>query len=125
MTTKHNPTIAIPDSTEPTTSDRLNRAKDLMTGDGEDVSKNTKTDKTTKSVKSERKHRASVRYMQQHGIKNVDDLKYLRLNCDIPKELHTWLFAFARSSSEYSSVTEIVIDKLGELAKEHGFKVKK
>lgn len=125
MTTKHNPTIAIPDSTEPTTSDRLNRAKDLMTGDGEDVSKNTKTDKITKSVKSERKHRASVRYMQQHGIKNVDDLEYLRLNCDIPKELHTWLFSFARSSSEYSSVTEIVIDKLGELAKEHGFKVKK
>lgn len=125
MTTKNNPVISIPADTETTTSDRLSRAKELMTGDGEDVSKNTKTDKTTKLVKSERKHRASVRYMQQHGIKNVDDLEYLRLNCDIPKELHIWLFSFARSSSEYSSVTEIVIDKLGELAKEHGFKVNK
>lgn len=125
MTTKNNPVISIPADTETTTNDRLSRAKELMTGDGEDVTKNTKTEKTTRSVKSERKHRASVRYMQQHGIKNVDDLEYLRLNCDIPKELHTWLFNFARSSDEYSSVTEIVIDKLGELAKANGFKVKK
>lgn len=75
---------------------------------------------------SDRKHKAAVRYMQQHGIKDAESIDYTRLNCDIPRDLHNWLNMFSRSGSgEYASMTEIVIDQLGDFAKERGFKVGK
>lgn len=81
---------------------------------------------TVKNNAGDRKHKAAIRYMQQQGIKDVDSIKYTRLNCDIPAELHNWLNMFSRSGNEdYSSMTEIVIEQLGNFAKEHGFKVRK
>jgi len=62
--------------------------------------------------------------LQKSSIQNIlrhSEIK--RLNCEIPKELHTWLNLYARSNhSEYKSMTAIVINLLGNFAIERGFK---
>ena len=105
---------------------RSERAKTFITGQGEDVSK---TDTTPVAVPvnskiSDKSYKACIRYMQNHGITDPNSLEFKRLNCDIPLELHNWLNVYARSSSEYNSMTEIVIHQLSKFAKERGFKVK-
>lgn len=85
-----------------------------------------KAEKAAKPTKLDRKHKAAVRYMQQHGIEDAESIDYTRLNCDIPSDLHKWLNMFSRSGSgEFASMTEIVIEQLGNFAKERGFKVGK
>lgn len=80
------------------------------------------SNKLTHSAKNQK---AYIQYMQDQGVENVNDLNFKRLNCDIPKELHCWLNVYARSNtSEYKSMTEIVIDLLGKFAKQRGFKIK-
>ncbi|MCK4108863.1 hypothetical protein [Acinetobacter radioresistens] len=77
------------------------------------------------SAAKERKQKAAVRYMQQQGIEDINSIDFTRLNCDIPSDLHEFLNKFSRTKGTgYSSMTEIVIEKLGEFAKQHGFKVK-
>lgn len=103
-------------------NDRLSRAAMLTTGQGEDV---TAPPAPAPKPELEKSHKACVRYMQEHGITDPSSLEFKRLNCEIPKDLHNFLNVFARSSNEYSSMTEIVIRELGRFAKEHGFKVEK
>lgn len=105
-------------------SSRSDRAKTFITGQGEDVSKTDVTPTAPAHSKiSDKSYKACIRYMQDHGITDPDSLEFKRLNCDIPRDLHNWLNVFARSSNEYSSMTEIVIQELGRFAKERGFKV--
>jgi hypothetical protein len=87
--------------------------------------KKTKAAKNKKLSSGDRKHKAAVRYMQQQGIEDVESIDYTRLNCDIPSDLHNWLNMYSRSGGEYSSMTEIAIEVLGNFAKEYGFKVGK
>lgn len=75
-----------------------------------------------KSVATDRKQKAAARYMAQHGITDVSTLEFTRINCDIPKQLHRWLNVHARSSDDVGSMTEIVLELLGQYAKERGFK---
>lgn len=63
-----------------------------------------------------------LQYLQEQGVEEVNDLKFKRLNCDIPQELHYWLNLYARSNvSKYKSMTEIVIDVLEKFARKRGF----
>lgn len=104
-------------------SSRSSRARTFITGQGEDVSKIDAPVAPAPSKISDKSYKACIRYMQDNGITDPDSLEFKRLNCDIPRELHNWLNVFARSSNEYSSMTEIVIQELGRFAKERGFKV--
>lgn len=117
---KQAPSFEVPTS-------RSERAKGFITGKGEDVAAVAAADKleTTEPKKqiSDKSYKACVRYMQDQGITDPSSLEFKRLNCDIPKDLHNWLNVFGRTSSEYSSMTEIVIEQLGKFAKERGFKV--
>lgn len=89
------------------------------------LAKKTGAPKHKKLTSSDRKYKAAVRYMQQHGIQDNESIEYTRLNCDIPSELHNWLNMYARSGGEFSSMTEIAIEVLGSFAKKHGFTVNK
>lgn len=77
-------------------------------------------DKVTKSLKMKKI------FVEERKDQNINDRDLKRLNCEIPKQLHTWLNVYARSnSSGYRTMTEIVIKVLDEFAKERGFKVTK
>lgn len=78
-----------------------------------------------KLKQSPRNQKAFIQYMKDQGVENISNLDFKRLNCEIPKELHTWLNVYARSNvSEYKSMTEIVIKILAEFARQRGFRVK-
>lgn len=111
-----------------TPAPRSSAAKGFLgeTPENIETTTSTKVEKAVKPTKSDRKHKAAVRYMQQHGIEDAESIDYIRLNCDIPSDLHKWLNMFSRSGSgEFASMTEIVIEQLGNFAKERGFTVGK
>lgn len=89
------------------------------------LAKKTGRPKHKKLTSSDRKYKAAVRYMQQQGIEDDEAIEYTRLNCDIPSDLHNWLNMYSRSGGEFSSMTEIAIEVLGNFAKEHGFTLNK
>lgn len=99
--------------------DRSAQATQFMTSNASTPKTDTRQTRPNKA--QERKHKAAIRYMQQQGIKDIESVDFLRLNCDIPEKLHVWLNVFARTSKEYNSMTEIVIEQLGKFAKKHGF----
>lgn len=75
---------------------------------------------SNKLNRSSKKKEEDVQYVQDKGVEKVNELKFKRLNCDIPKELHCWLNLYARSNtSEYKSMTQILIDVLDKFAREH------
>jgi len=74
-----------------------------------------------KSRQVVKKQKSAVRFIQDHTRENIDNFQIKRLSCDIPKQLHTWLYTYARLNAEYNSATDLVIDILGDFAKERGF----
>lgn len=89
--------------------------------------KKNKKDKKTVYEKTETNNsiseNESIQKLSLMSKKDTSNIDFKRLNCEIPKVLHTWLNVYARSSSnESSSMTEIVINVLEKFAKEHGFK---
>lgn len=116
MNTQKNTKKVVPDF-----GARSDRARALVTGKGEDL--NAVTPQAEAAF--ERKRKNFKRFMDFHNINDVDELELKRLNCEIPKELHTWLNVYSRSNvSDYGSMTEIVIDLLNKFAHEQGFSMK-
>lgn len=75
----------------------------------------------SKSRQASKKQKSAVKFIQNHTRENIDNFQIKRLNCDIPEQLHTWIYAYARLNAEYNSATDLVIDILGGFAKERGF----
>lgn len=96
-----------------------------MTSDAEEKQAEVTTAKPKASAANDRKQKAAARFMADHGITDASTLDFTRINCDIPKSLHKWLNVYARSSDDYSSMTEIVLELLGKFAKENGYTVPK
>ncbi|RLL19038.1 hypothetical protein [Acinetobacter chengduensis] len=108
----------------PNFGERQQRARTLITGKGEDFNA-TPVITPQAQAAFERKRKNFKNFMEFHKIHDVDDLELKRLNCEIPKELHTWLNVYSRSNvSDYGSMTEIVIDLLNKFAHEQGFSMK-
>lgn len=76
---------------------------------------------TSKSKLVNKKHKSAVKFIQDHTQEHIDNFQIKRLNCDIPEQLHTWIYAYSRLNNKYSSATDLVIDVLGNFAKERGF----
>lgn len=71
-----------------------------------------------------KKEKSALKFIKNHTQENIDNFQIKRLNCDIPKQLHTWLYTYARLNAEYNSATDLVIDILGDFAKKRGFQFK-